>query len=95
MKIRPQNDYVLVEIDEEQTITEGGLAVPEDARIRPRWGIVLAVGPGRMSPKKRRWIDPDVKEGDRVCVPIKAGQDFKIGTRELKLLREIDIVAAG
>jgi chaperonin GroES len=93
MRITPQNDYVLIRIDAEEAETSGGLLVPEDARVRPLWGTVLAVGPGRLSKRKRRWIEPDVAVGDRACMKWKTGQDLRVDGRDYKLIREVDIDA--
>lgn len=36
---------------------------------RPRYGLVLKVGPGRVHPTSGRWQEPQVRAGDLVVMP--------------------------
>lgn len=44
---RPVHDRIVVRRLESETITPGGLVIPEKGREKPCRGVVLAVGPGR------------------------------------------------
>ena len=63
--IRPMNGHVLVEVLEDAPQeTPGGLLIPDTAKGRKRYGLVIAVGRGREH--KGNIIPPDVKPGDLV-----------------------------
>jgi co-chaperonin GroES (HSP10) len=77
-KIRPIADHILVEIDEEQPMSEL-ITTPDVAKnqeIGTRIGTVLAVGPGKWKEKpgltfeitKERFHATQLKPGDRVVI---------------------------
>lgn len=60
-KLRPLNDTVLVaDMNFEFRVTSSGIILPTDdaknSGIRPRWGLVYAVGPEQMDVKVGQWI---------------------------------------
>ncbi len=92
-KLRPLGDRLIVEPLEQETRTESGLYIPETAKEKPQQGRVLAVGPGAYKEGSNERIKMDVKEGDRVLFAKYAGTDVKIGGKEVKILRESDVLA--
>ena len=46
MKIRPLNDRVLVIREEEEKKSAGGIIIPDTAKEKPQWGMIVAAGPG-------------------------------------------------
>lgn len=42
------DDRVLILPDEEENVTPGGIMLPDTAKDRPRTGVVVAVGPGKL-----------------------------------------------
>lgn len=93
MKLRPLADRLVVEPIEQETRTESGLFIPETAKEKPQQGRVLAVGPGTYKEGSSERIPMDVKEGDRVLFAKYAGTDFKMSGKELKILKENDVLA--
>ncbi|ADV63404.1 Chaperonin Cpn10 [Isosphaera pallida ATCC 43644] len=93
MKIQPLGDRVVVEREEAQATTAGGIVLPDTAKDKPQHGKVLAVGTGRLTKDgKRRELQ--VKVGDRVLFSSYAGDEFKLnGTTKVLLMREDDIYA--
>lgn len=91
MKIKQLiNDRVLVKREPHAEMTESGLHIPDGFRERVQDGIVIAVGPGKMSTKGER-IPMEVKIGDKVLVSKGAVTEFKIdGVKHLDM-RESDI----
>lgn len=64
---KPCNDRVLIEVDEDEAETSGGLVIPEGSvEDIHKWGTVISVGPGRLSKKGVR-IPVGVEPGDRVA----------------------------
>jgi chaperonin GroES len=92
IKLQPLGDRVVLERDESETVTAGGIVLPDTAKDKPTRGKVISVGEGRLSKDGKR-IPLQVKVGNRVLFSSYAGDTFKIGTRELLLLREEDILA--
>ncbi len=93
MKIQPLNDRVVVEREEAQGKTAGGIVLPDTAKDKPQKGKVLSVGEGRVAKDgKRRPLQ--VKPGDHVLFTSYAGDEFKVdGDKKVLLMREDDILA--
>jgi chaperonin GroES len=91
MKIRPLNDRILVKRVEEETVTKGGLIIPETAKEKPQRGEVIAVGPGKRGDDGKR-NPSDVKAGDMVLFAKYAGTEIKIDGIEHVFMREDDIL---
>jgi chaperonin GroES len=66
-KIRPLNDRVVIKRDSSEEITKGGIIVPDIASKKSYFGVVVAVGPGKLSAKTGKRVPLDVKPGDHVC----------------------------
>ncbi len=91
MKIRPLQDRVVVRRKEEETKSAGGIVLPGSAAEKPAQGEVLAVGPGKiMDNGEKRPVD--LKVGDIVVFGKYAGNTVKIGTEELLIMKESDIM---
>ena len=92
MKVRPLDDRIVVEPLEAEEKTAGGILLPDSAKQKPQRGTVLAVGPGKMLDNGNR-AALAVAKGDQVLYGKYSGSDIKIGTKEVKILRESDILA--
>jgi chaperonin GroES len=92
LKIRPLDDRVVVEPVEAEEKTSGGILLPDTAKQKPQRGVVLAVGPGKLSDKGER-VAVSVVKGDEVIYGRYAGNDIQLDRREVKILRESDILA--
>jgi len=60
-KIKPLHDSVIVtDMNFDARVTSGGIYIPTDDKkmegIRPRWGLVYAVGPDQLDVKVGQWI---------------------------------------
>lgn len=91
-KIRPLEDRVVIEQIEAEEKTAGGIVLPDTAKEKPQRGRVLAVGPGRLLDSGER-AAIGVAEGDEVLFGKYAGTDIKVNGKEVKILRESDILA--
>ena len=92
MKLRPLDDRVVVEPVEAEEMTAGGIVLPDTAKEKPQRGTVLAVGPGKLLDSGQRG-ELSVAVGDEVIYGKYAGSDFEVEDREVKILRESDILA--
>jgi chaperonin GroES len=91
-KVRPLDDRVVVEPLEAEEKTAGGILLPDTAKQKPQRGRVLATGPGRRLEDGRR-AAMSVALGDEVLYGRYAGNDIQVDRREIKILRESDILA--
>lgn len=92
VKLQPLGDRVVVEREESEAKTAGGILLPDSAKNKPARGTVISVGEGRLLDNGTRQ-KLQVRPGDRVVFTSYAGENFKIGDQELILMREDDILA--
>lgn len=92
IKVRPLDDRIVVEPVEAEEKTSGGILLPDSAKQKPQRGVVVAVGPGKMLDNGER-AGLCVKVGDEVIYGRYAGNDVQVETRDLKIMRESDILA--
>lgn len=90
--ITPLNDNVLVERVEAETATKGGIILPDSAKEKPREGVVIAVGEGRLDDQGNRTAS-QVKAKDRVIFSSYAGTEIKVDGHEYLIVREDEILA--
>jgi chaperonin GroES len=91
MSIRPLHDRVLVRRMEDETVSAGGILIPDNAKEKPSRGEVLAVGNGKHLDNGD--VRPlDVKVGDKVLFGKYSGSEVKVDGEELLVMREDDIV---
>ena len=91
-KLKPLADRVVVKPIERETVSKGGIVLPDTAKEKPQEGKVVAVGEGRLSDDGKR-LPMDVKVGDIVIYAKYGGTEMKINDEELVILRESDILA--
>ncbi len=92
LKIRPLDDRVVVEPLEAEDKSAGGILLPDTAKQKPQRGRVLAVGPGKLHDNGKR-MTLAVQKGDEVIYGRYGGSDIEVDGREIKILREGDILA--
>lgn len=92
IKLQPLGDRVVVEREESEEATAGGIVLPDSAQYKPARGTVVAIGDGRILDDGTRG-KLQVKVGDRVIFSSYAGETFKVNDDELLLMREDDILA--
>ncbi|MFH0813153.1 MAG: co-chaperone GroES [Pseudomonadota bacterium] len=91
MNIKPLQDRVIVKRIEEEEKTKGGIIIPDSAKEKPQEGIVMAVGPGKVTDDGKK-IPLEVKKGDRILFGKYAGTEIKIDDEEHLIMREDDIL---
>src|SRR3984893_14861904 len=92
LNVRPLDDRVVVEVLEAEQKTPGGILLPDTAKQKPQRGRVIAVGPGKLLDDGQR-AKVAVVKGDEVLYGRYAGTDIEVDRREIKILRESDILA--
>lgn len=92
VNLQPLGDRLVVQRDESEDVTSGGILLPDSARDKPARGIVLSVGEGKMLKDGTRG-PLQVKEGDRILFTTYGPEELKVGDQELLLMREDDVLA--
>jgi chaperonin GroES len=92
LKVRPLDDRVVVEPLEADEKSTGGILLPDTAKQKPQRGRVLAVGPGKLRDNGERSA-LSVQKGDEVLFGRYSGSDVEVEGREVKIMRESDILA--
>lgn len=88
----PIDDRLVVEIEEAEEKTAGGIFIPDTAKEKPQRGKVIAVGNGKLLDNGER-SPLLVKVGDRVLFGKYSGTEVKFDGKEFKILRENDVLA--
>jgi len=92
MKIRPLHDRVIVKRLESETLSAGGIVIPDSAAEKPVQGKVVAVGKGKILEDGN--VRPlDVKVGDKILFGKYSGTEVKVDGDELVVMREEDVMA--
>ena len=92
MDLQPLGDRIIVEVLEDEETTASGIVLPDTAKEKPQRGRVLAVGPGGRN-DKGEVIPLEVAEGDEIIFSKYGGTEIKLGTDEVLILRESDVLA--
>jgi chaperonin GroES len=92
MDLQSLGDRLIVEVLEEEEVTISGIVLPDTAREKPQRGKVLAVGPGSRD-EDGNHIKMDVEVDDEIIFSKYGGTEIKLGTDEILILRESDVLA--
>ena len=90
--LSPMSDRVVLRPGELESITSGGIFLPDTAQERPQQGEVVATGPGRVLHNGKR-IDMEVKPGDTVIYSKYAGTEIEVESEGLLVIGANDILA--
>ncbi len=91
LNIKPLGDKVIVQRVEADQTTAGGIVLPDSAKEKPKRGIILAVGNGRLLDDGSR-SEMQVKKNDEVLFTSYAGTEIKVDGSEYMIMDESDIL---
>ena len=92
VSFKPLGNRVVIEPQEDDNqVSSGGILIPDTAKEKPQEGLVVAIGPGRLSDDGNR-IPMDVEVGDTVVYSKYSGTEYKEGDTEYLVVREDDIL---
>ena len=83
MKLRPLHDKVVVERQEEEKTSAGGIILSGSATEKPSQGKVIAVGPGKKN-DSGELTHMGVSVGDTVIFGQYGGSEVKIDGQKIK-----------
>ena len=92
MDLQPLGDRLIVEVLDEEETTVSGIVLPDTAKEKPQRGKVLAAGPGARD-EDGDYIKMDVEVGDEIIFSKYGGTEIKVGTDDVLILRESDVLA--
>ena len=90
--LQPLGDKVVVERDESEDVTAGGIVLPDSAKDKPSRGTIVSVGTGKLLDDGSRG-EMQVKKGDRILFTSYAPETITIDDQEYLLMSESDILA--
>jgi co-chaperonin GroES (HSP10) len=94
-KLMPVEYRCIIELDEKETTTKGGIFVPEEVLERQQMAettaVLVAVGPDCF----QDWGEPHPKKGDRILITKYAGEATESGNMasRLRVCNDKDIAA--
>ena len=92
VNLKPLADRVIIKPMETEEKTKGGIIVPDTAKEKPIEGIIMAVGPGKVTEDGKQ-VKLEVKEGDKVLYGKYSGTEVTVEGEEYLIMRESDIFA--
>jgi chaperonin GroES len=87
LSIKPLHDRVIVKADAPETVSAGGIIIPDTAQEKPQRGTVMAAGPGKKDEPT------SVKPGDKVLFGKYGSTEITIDGVEYLIMRESDVLA--
>ena len=91
--VTPLGDRVLVKRVQADDKTKGGIILPDSAKEKPREGVVMAVGLGKLLDNGERQT-LSVKKKDRVLFSSYAGSEIKLDGEEMMMILGEDEILA-
>ena len=91
MNFRPLHDRVLVQREESEEKSAGGIIIPDTAKEKPMQGAVKATGSGARD-EQGKLVPLDVKEGDVILFGKWSGTEIKLDGQDYLIMKESDIM---
>lgn len=92
VRLQPLGERIVVQREESEETTAGGIVLPDSAKEKPARGIVVAVGDGKLLDDGSRG-GSQLSAGDRVLFSSYAGETVEVDDVEYLLMREDDVLA--
>ncbi len=90
--IKPLYDKVLIKRVENESVSAGGIIIPDSAQEKTQIGLVKAVGTGKIN-NDGSIRSLNVKNGDKVLFGKFSGTEIKLESEEYLIIREEEILA--
>jgi chaperonin GroES len=92
IRLQPMGDRIVIERQQSEETTAGGIVLPDSAQEKPARGSVVAIGSGKLLDDGSR-ATSQLKQGDQVLFSSYAGETVEIDDIEYLLMREDDVLA--
>jgi len=90
--LSPTHDRIVIKPTSSETTTQGGIVLPDSAKVKPQTGTVVAVGPGRLLENGER-VKLRFTEGDTVVYTKYAGDEFEVEGEKYLILKDEHVIA--
>ena len=91
LNIKPLGDKVILKRVEAEQRTAGGIVLPDSAKEKPKRGIVLAVGSGKLLDDGTR-SKMQLTKNDEVLFTSYAGTEIKVDGDDYLIMDESDVL---
>jgi len=93
-RVRPILDRIALILDPVQTVSDGGIILPDTPKHEhpPKSGTIVAVGPGAFLPDGTTRKEMSVKVGDRILFTGYAGKTGPWDDKECTVITEDDVL---
>ena len=103
MKLKPLQDWAVIQRVEPKEKTAAGIIIPDTAKDKPTEGIVLAIGPGKFETEKgkekekekkkeKKFVPTVVKPGQRIIYGKYSAREIELEGETIILVREEDVL---
>ncbi|MEI6222126.1 MAG: co-chaperone GroES [bacterium] len=89
--LKPLGDKVLVRPAKKESVSKGGIVLPDSIKDKPQEGIVISTGPGKVTDDGKT-VAVAVKPGDKILFTKYGPTEVKIDGEDLFILDERDIL---
>lgn len=91
-RLQPVGERIVVQRQESEETTAGGIVLPDSAKEKPARGEVIALGSGKLLDDGSRSTS-QLTIGDHVLFSSYAGETIEVDNVEYLLMREDDVLA--
>ena len=92
VRLQPMGERIVVQREESETTTAGGIVLPDSAKEKPARGTVVAIGSGKLLDDGSRAAS-QLNAGDHILFSSYAGESVEVDDVEYLLMREDDVLA--
>ena len=103
MKLKPLQDWAVIQLVEPKEKTAGGIIIPDSAKDKSTEGIVLAIGPGKFETEKgkekekekkkeKKFVPTVLKPGQRIIYGKYSAREIEVDGETITLVREEDVL---
>lgn len=92
VRLQPLGERIVVQREESESTTAGGIVLPDSAQEKPARGTVVALGTGKVLDDGTRAAS-QLKTGEKVLFSSYAGETIEVDNVEYLLMREDDVLA--
>ena len=89
--LKPLGDRIVVKAVEAESMSAGGIYLPDAAKEKPQQAEVIAVGPGKTL-DNGTLVAVEVKVGDKIVYGKYSGTEIKVDGEDVVVLRQDDIL---
>jgi chaperonin GroES len=90
VSLDPLHDRIVIRPAAAESVSKGGVIIPDMAQEKPQRGTVVAAGPGRVY-EHLGLIETTVKEGDEVLYSQYGASEIILDNEPVVVIREVDV----